>query len=164
MAEQAKIPQNKDARVYMGERFKGAEYANSDWRHRMEIGITKADLLKPEYWSHVSEHMSPYDEIKLTCDDGTVYARLLVLDCGRTWAKVQILEWYPLTTADVAQSQTNTGEQSDYTIDYKGKDRKFVIQRKSDQAVISEGEHARKEAAEAWLRDYIQGTAAKANV
>lgn len=154
MAEQSKPPK-RDLRVYRGDRFNLAEQVNSQWRMRMEMGATKADVLRQEYWSHVAPELHTYDEIIATCDDGTVYARILILDCGRTWAKVQILEWHNLTTADVAQSQTNAGEFTDYKIEHKGIHKKFVITRLSDGEVINEGEHARKEAAEGWLRDFI---------
>lgn len=162
--KQEGMQQNKDRpRVYDGDRFQGAEYTNNTWHLRFEQGVTREDILHQEYWSHVSAKMRPYDEIKARCDDGTVYARFLVLDCGRSWAKVHILEWHSLTSADVAQSQTNSGELTDYVIEWKGGSRKFVISRKSDGAVISEGEHGRKEAAELWLSAFIRQKAATAS-
>jgi len=149
----------EDAKIQT-DRFKPAESTLGKWDAKTEIGTTREHLLKPEYWSHVSELMTPWSEITCRCEDGTYYAKLLVLDCGRGWAKVQVLNWYSLTTGDVAQSQSSTGTKDDYDIIWKGANMKHIVQRKSDQVVIHEGEQ-RKASAEAWLDEYL---ASKAHV
>lgn len=161
MADTNQKQKDRDTpRVYKdGERWRGAEFANNTWYLRIEQGITKAQLLAQEFWAHVAEDLRPYDEIKVRCDDGTVYATLLVLDCGRAFANVQVLQWHNLTTADVAETRTNMGATGDYKIEWKGANKKFVITRLSDQQVIREGQDQRKESAEAFLRDFIEGKA-----
>jgi len=146
--------QKRDARIYT-DRFKVADFTLGKFDAKVEIGTTRADLLKQEYWSHVSELMTPYSEITVRCDDGTFYAKYLVLDCGRGWAKVQELNWWNLTTTDVAQTQSIAGTLEDFDIIWKGGSRKHIIQRKSDQVVLHEGLQ-RKEAAQDWLKDSLE--------
>ena len=148
---------NDDAKIQT-DRFKPAESTLGKWDAKTETGVTREQLLKPEYWSHVSELMTPWSEITARCEDGTYYAKLLVLDCGRGWAKVQVLAWHSLTTADVAQSQSSAGTADDYDIIWKGASLKHIIQRKSDQVVIHQGEQ-RKDGAKVWLDEYLSSKA-----
>lgn len=148
--------------AHYGERFGEAEFSLARFHHKTEMGITKAQLLNPEYWSFVGERMSPYSEIIVRSDDGTYYARFLVLDCGRNFAKVQCLDWYNLTTRDVAESQSAVGTAKDYDIIWKGNRVKHIIQRKSDGAVIHEGIQL-KETAVHWLTNFLE-TKAPTNI
>lgn len=136
------------------DRFQVSDFTVGRFDAKSEIGTTQEDLLTPEYWSHVSERMTPYSEVTVRCDDGTYYAKFLVLDCGRGWAKMQLLNWWSLTTADVAQTQSSVGTAADYDILWKGSTRKHIVQRKSDQIVLHEGEQ-RKDAAVAWLNEFL---------
>lgn len=150
---------NQDPRIQV-DRFQVADQTLGSFDAKTEIGITQEQLLRPEYWSHVSERMTPYSEITVRCDDGTYYAKLLVLDCGRGWAKMQLLNWWNLTTSDVAQTQSRAGTAEDYAILWKGPTRKHIVQRISDQQVIHEGEQ-RKDGAAAWLAEFLAGKAKK---
>ncbi len=153
----------EEPRVHQ-DRFNVSDFSIGRFDHKSQVGVTKAHLLLPEYWTHVSELMTPYSEITVRCDDGTYYAKLLVLDCGRGWAKVKLLQWHDLTTTDVAQTQSVAGNRDDYLIEWKGGTKKHVVIRKSDSQVISEGEHQRKEQAEAWLTEFLLSGARKAMI
>lgn len=153
--------EKQDPRCY-ADRFTESDQTLGRFDHKAQANITKAQLLDPKYWSHVAERMTPYSEVTCRCDDGTFYAKLLVLDCGRGWANMQLLGWWNLTTADVAQTQSALGSKDDYEIIWKGENRKHVIQRKADQVIIHEGEHRQKKAAEMWLEEYLKGKARKA--
>ena len=159
MAETPKTPLEQP-RCH-SDRFNGSDFTLGRFDHKSQMGVTKDHLLTPEYWTHVSELMSPYSEITVRCDDGTYYAKFLVLDCGRGWAKVQLLGWWDLTSNDVAISQSSAGNRSLYDIQWKGPNRKHVILRIADQQVLHEGEQ-RKESAELWLREFLAGKARKA--
>lgn len=160
MAATAAKKDTQSPHAHYGERFGEAEFSLARFHHKTEMGITKAQLLNPEYWSFVGERMSPYSEIIVRSDDGTYYARFLVLDCGRNFAKVQCLDWYNLTTKDVAESQSNVGTAQDYDIVWKGPRLKHIILRKSDGVVIHEGDQL-KVAAQMWLDDFLQTKAPK---
>ena len=147
------MSEKRDLRIQT-DRFKVADFSLGKFDAKVEIGTTREDLLKQEFWSHVSEQMTPYSEITARCDDGTFYAKYLVLDCGRGWAKVQELNWWNLTTKDVAQTQSAAGSMNDFEIIWKGGTRKHIVQRKSDGVVMQEGLQ-RKEAATDWLKDHL---------
>lgn len=151
----------EEPRVHQ-DRFNVSDFSIGRFDHKAQVGVTKQHLLSQEYWTHVSELMTPYSEITVRNDDGTYYAKLLVLDCGRGWAKVQLLQWHDLTTADVAMTQSVAGSRSDYEIVWKGPTKMHVVIRRSDSQVINEGEHKRKESAEAWLVDFLASKARKA--
>ena len=146
------------------DRFAVADFTIGKFDHRAQAGITREQLLTPEYWSHVAELMTPWSEITVRPDDGIYYAKFLVRECTRGWAKVKLLEWHDLNTPDVAMSQSKAGERNDYDIVWKGPTKKHVVIRKSDSQVISEGEHMRKEQAEAWLADFLTTKARKAMI
>lgn len=157
MSESKEPAVKESPRCQVGQ-LQGDEFAMRRFVHRAPIGIRLQQLLEQEYWSHVSQDMTPYSEVSVRAEDGTFYAKLLVLDCGRSWARMQVLGHWPLTTADVAQSQSQAPKAVDFKIEYKGPNRKYVVLRLSDQAAIHEGE-ARKEGAEIWLKEYIAGKA-----
>ena len=142
----------------MPERFREVSYVTHDWSAKAELGITKQDVLRPGYWAHVAEMMSPYDEIRLRSDDGSFYARLLVLESGRTWARVIVLEWVSLTTAEVSMTQAQLEQEAaKFDVRLRGP-HKWSVVRKDDNAIIAEGID-RKEEAEKVLFAHIHGGA-----
>lgn len=152
-----KPAERKDLRIY-DDRFRPEESTLGRWDAKVEMGTTRADLLKPEYWSHVAERITPWSEITVRAEDGTFYAKYLVLDCGRGWAKLQELNWWNLTTKDVAQTQSSAGQIDDYALEYKGTTRKWIVLRKVDQTVLDEGKPS-KEAARLWLEEFLTAKA-----
>jgi hypothetical protein len=145
----------EDPRIF-GDRFQPLEAVVQQFSAKVPPGITREHLLNPEYWSHVAGAMQPYAEITVRAEDGTFLAKLLVIDCGRGWAKTRVLHWFDLTAKDAS-----AGAASAYSIEWKGGTRKHVILRNSDQAVIHEGEQ-RKAGAEAWLQNFLTSGAAVA--
>ena len=155
MAEEKLV--ERDSQI-MPERFREVSYVSHDWSAKAEQGITQKDVLRPGYWAHVAEQLSPYDEIRLRSDDGSFYARLLVMESGRTWARVMVLSWVNLTTTEVSMTQAEIeAEITKFDVRLRGPHKWSVI-RKADNAVIAEGiEH--KEEAEQKLLAHIQGGA-----
>lgn len=149
------------------ERFKLAEHERNVHSITIEEGISRAQIIDPAFLAHVAAKLRPYDEILVRCDDGAMFARLLVLQSERTWARVHVLEWHNLTTRDVALSQTDNAEQSgpantvdhelEYEIKHKGPHKKWSVIRKADGAYVREGEET-KAAATAWLSDWLRVT------
>lgn len=110
------------------------------------------DLLNPDYWSHVAEKLRPWDKIEARADDGTWYAEFIVLETSRRWAKVCLLFSVALTTKDVSLSQSAKDE---YSVEFKGPMRKWSVIRKSDSAMIHEGEQT-KDGAYQWLANRLK--------
>lgn len=159
------------------DRFKLAEHERNVHSITIEEGVTRAQLINPAFLAHVAAKLRPYDQIEVRCDDGTLFAKLLVLQAERTWARVHVLEWHNLTTRDVSLSQV--GEQAksgaadkaagpdparalmpedDYLVQWKGPHKKWCVIRKADGAYMREAEPD-KAAATTWLLDWIKVTA-----
>lgn len=149
-----KKPEKESPRCMVGA-LMVADFEVRQFSHKAEAGVTRKHLLEKEYWSHVSEVLTPYSKIEVRNADGSYYGIYLVLDCSRGWAKVQELNWWNLTTADVADTQSNQGASSDYEIAHKGPNKKWVVIRKSDGVVISKDPIERKEMAQAWLTNWL---------
>jgi len=150
------------------DRFKLAEHERNIHSITVEEGATRAQIIDPAFLAHVAAKLRPYDQVEVRCDDGALFAKLLVLQAERTWARVHVLEWHNLTTRDVSLSQTEGEPESvqsaqavdrdqDYLIAYKGPHKKWAVIRKADGGYMREGEES-KAAATAWLNDWLRVT------
>lgn len=147
-------------------RFKLAEHEFNRWCITVEQGITRAQILNPAFYSQFSSKMRPYDTIAVRCDDGTLYAELLVIQSERTWARVHVLSWHDLTSKDVAQSKVEPTSSpkvaldpsKEFKVKYMGAHKKWSVIRQSDEAIVREGED-NKANAELWLVEYQRVTA-----
>lgn len=149
MSEEQKATPQLDAA-----RFKSSEYEFVLYSAVVEPNVTREQIEDPGFWSHVAAKLRPYDEIRVLRDDGTIYAKLLVLGCDRTWAKVRVLMWESLTTKDVAQSQD-----ADFKIEWKGPHRKHCVIRASDSEIVHDGATSKADA-QVWLDNYRRTVAA----
>jgi hypothetical protein len=57
----------------------------------VDQGVTREQVLHPDFWRHVAIKLQPYTRINVTTDDGEYYLELLVISCGRNWAVVKEL-------------------------------------------------------------------------
>lgn len=135
------------------QRFKGREYMVSDYVCTAHPHTEPEDLLKPEYWAHVSTHVTPRTSIEAWGDDGTWMARYVVLEAGRNWAKLHMTEKHRLTTVDVALTQAEA--MSPYEITHRGPHCQWSVIRKKDNQVVHEGE-ATRDGAVNWLRERLK--------
>lgn len=124
----------------------------------IQQGVKPEDMLVPGFWAHHAVKLRPMNEIRARAEDGTWIANLLVLDCSRTWAKVQILSIHQLTTADVALTQSSEKDVQEFiathAVTFRGT-HKWSVVRKSDRAVLQEGIE-QKDAATAWLEAHAR--------
>lgn len=130
-------------------RLAQGEYVRTVHVATAEQGTAEEDLINPAYWAHVASKMRPWDRIEVRSDDGTFYAELLVLDSSRTWARVKLLKFLPLTSADVSQTQAD----DEYEIKFRGPVLRWSVVRRLDNAVIKEAMQNKDEAA-AFLAQY----------
>lgn len=126
-----------------------AEHAVASYFHSPEFGVTIADVLDPEYWSHVAPQLRVGHEIRIMAGDGSWWALLLVRAVGRTEAVVQDLIYKELGNAPDA-SVTD----SEFDVVWRGPARKFGVVRKSDKAVVKD-EFVVREHAEKWLKGHL---------
>jgi CubicO group peptidase (beta-lactamase class C family) len=99
-------------------------------------GTLPEDLLKPEYWAHVSNEFKAWGRIEARAEDGTWFGEYLITEVGRTWAKVFQLSLHKLSTHDVSLSQASP---SLYEVKWRGPNAKWSVVRKSDSSVMKDG-------------------------
>lgn len=151
--------------------FSLAEHVRNVFRAEVGEGITRKDIINPSFWAHIGTKVRPYDEITVIRRDGTLYARVIVLQSERTWARVYVTDWHDLTTRDVALSQTEgvampkpdelqspqvaLDPAKVFELKFKGMRMKWCVIRQHDGQVVREGEPDKK-AAQVWLDEYLK--------
>ena len=148
-------------------RFHLAEHQRNVYVATVEGGIARADMLAPEFWSHIAAKLRPYDEIVVYCDDGSLYARMLVLNSERTWARMHVLQWEDLTTRDVslskgapaAKAASPEVEKALFRVEYKGKHKQWcVIRENTNPPEYIREQEVSKANANLWLAEYLKVT------
>jgi hypothetical protein len=151
-----------------GQRFKLAEHERNVHIITTEAGVTRAQILDPAFLAHVAAKLRPYDQIEVRSDDGTIFARLLVLQAERTWATAYVLEWHDLTTKDVALTQSagavaagiQLKTEERYKVEWKGPHLKgCVVDYGSNPPRMVREKEPSKDAAALWLREWLKVTA-----
>jgi len=131
-------------------RFTENVYVNTDWTLTVERGTSLEDVLNPAFLSNVAARLHPYDHIRVRVDSGEWYAELMVLDCGRVWAKLVVLSKYELVGEAV-----NAEEMDDqFYVQHRGPHLKFCVVRKSDKEPIKD-QFASKAEAQTWLSSHL---------
>lgn len=152
-ADEKAIPERK-VQPLENPRMEEAEYKRTVMVATAHPGTQPADLLQPEYWAHVSTRLKPWDEVHVRADDGTWYAKVLVTESGRTYARTHILESHNLTSQDVAMSQQKMYI-GDYEVMHRGEHSKWSVVRKSDRSVVHEFEETQGGAVN-WANERIK--------
>lgn len=137
-------------------RFTVAEYDRVVWSVVPEEGTAFKDILRPEYWSHVSAKMQPWAKIEVRPEDGSYYAELIVRQAGRSWAKVAPLYYVQLDENAVSPDMD---VEEGHQVVWKGPQRKWTVIRLKDKSYLMQG-MASKEDAVLWRKNYLQGLAA----
>ena len=138
-------------------RFHGAEFERLIWVANVEQGTRPEDVLDAGFWGNVSGQLGPFHRIECRCEDGTWISELLVLEAGRSYARVKELARYLLTTADVAQSQD--APLTGFKVYWRGVHHRWAVKRMADNEVIHNGESTAA-AANEWLREHVKALAA----
>lgn len=133
-------------------RFALDEHVNCNWTVTVEAGTSLEDVANPAFFANIAARLHPYDHIRVRVDTGEYYAELLVLDCGRAWAKTFVLSKYALTND--ADNGLSTGADKDYFVKSLGPHKKWCVLRKSDKEVIKEGCGTERDA-NLWLSQYV---------
>jgi hypothetical protein len=121
-------------------RFAMAEHKRMTYCVNPEEGTSFEEVLTPGYWAHVSGKLRVLDQIEVVPDDMSYHATLLVLDAGRSYAKVAVLH-----KVDIGPVDTAAVPDAEYEIKLRGP-HKWSIVRVSDKAVIKEGIATREDA------------------
>lgn len=74
-------------------------YLHNSWDVTVDRDTALTDVLQHDFWVHVANKFKPHDTITVISEDGAWYARLLVINADRLWAKMYLLESHDLTSS-----------------------------------------------------------------
>lgn len=84
---------------------------------------TDPDLcLRPEFWTHVAQHLGRGDVVTIQPDDLAWELGVKVLDCGHNWANVRKRQFYEYESVMV-RPETPDG----YKVEWAGQTEKFRV-------------------------------------
>lgn len=135
-------------------RFHGAEFARLVWVVDVEQAHTRETILNSAYWANVVQSLQPFHRIEARCEDGTWLSELLVLEVGRSYARVRELTHYKLTTGDVAQTQ-DAGLETGFQVFWRGSHHRWSVKRLADNEVVHTGE-ADRHSANSWVQEHVK--------
>jgi len=133
-------------------RFKETEFVRTIWCATVPSDVTRKDLLKPEFWSHIAGEVKSGDLIDVRIDDESFFAQYYVKACTRTYVQVFELHWFDLSNAETEKLEKDMEE---YEYKYRGPYAKHSILRKSDSSVMIDKLDT-KDAAIKWLFEFKQ--------
>ena len=141
----------KRAVILNPQRMGLAEQLRQDWVVNAEEGTSVQDVLDPGYWSHMAAQLKIYDHVEVRLETGEWVLELIALDVGRNYARMYVTQKYDFAEVDVS---TPSGAIT-HRVDWKGPQRKHVVIRLSDSAVLQEG-FSNKADAIAWMENHIK--------
>lgn len=128
-------------------RVRPAEFVRNVHRATPEASTQFKDVLESSYWAHVAKGFALHDKIEVIPEGSAWYAQLLVVGCSKLHAKVQTLYFVKLT-----QESKEKKDESKFSVEFKGPQRKWSVIRASDKSYAKEG-FDNKEDAQKWLED-----------
>ena len=141
-------------------RFKSAEYAFQIHSAIIPKEHTIEDVVQPEYWSVIagSGLLRDGDEIRMVWETDTRLVRAFVIQTGRTWAHIKILENYDLQQQ---VDQVLPKEASKYEVFWRGRQHRWGIRDRKTKDLIkgTNGEFHNESDAINWLREYVKAVA-----
>lgn len=133
------------------QRVQLAEHGRQDWVVNAEEGTTVQDVLETSYWASVAPMFQVFDKIEVRLETGEWILELIVMEVGRTYARVHVATRHNLRDASVPVREPK--EPAVHEVKWLGIQRKFCVQRISDGAYLQENFKA-KELAQSWLENY----------
>lgn len=135
----------------------GAEFARQSFRATPAAGTEIEDMLKPEYWTHVARNFNPHDIIEVVPEDGAFYARLIVLNSAKLWAKMYKLEYVELSAA---AAKANPPVSNNLEAKFAGPVAKWRAVNKETGAAVATDSFQTRDEAEAWIEKHSKEMAA----
>lgn len=120
--------------------FNLAEYSRNIWRVTALHGQSFEQFKDPEAWAHVAANFKRHDEVELIAEDGSFFAKGVVLKVTKTSASVHFY-----THVDFEEKITTTDENAKFTAEWGG-GAKWRVIRKSDGEVIESQISSKEEA------------------
>jgi hypothetical protein len=132
-----------------------AEFARQMFRVTPPAGTKIEEMLDNDYWAHVARKFTPHDILEVVPEDGAFYARLIVVNCAKLWAKMQKLEYVELGSKKGAVASTDLFEAK-----FSGHNAKWRAVKKSDGSLLSPDSFQTRDEAEQYIEKYSKEMAA----
>lgn len=130
-------------------RLKVAEVVRTVWQVIVPSHVTKEDLLKSEFWTHMAKRFKPFDRIEVRADNDTFFAEILVVACGQTWVKMHPLGWAEIEPMKEEDLVLPDG----FEIRHRGAVARWSVIRTKGKKLLSEN-HASRGDALNWLKEH----------
>lgn len=138
--------------------FKMEEFMRTRYLAYAAAGTTKEDILRPDYWAHVSGQLRPMSRVEVIIEDCSALYEVIVIKSSRTEAVVKLINEVKLDLSNNDEEHESEAS-SDYMIKWFGQVDKWGAVRKSDKRKMCSGMSTRGEA-EAHMKDYVKALAA----
>ncbi len=132
-----------------------AEQSFSQFHAKPEAGVPLEQVLRPEFWAHVSAQFKPLALIHVNAADGSYYALLQVRSCSRIEAVCEVLlqkEFGPVTR--LAQT-----EGKEFVTRWGSPAVGWQVIRAADKQVVKDG-FMDEATAQHWLDEHLKALAA----
>lgn len=123
-----------------------AGYVRNIWHVKPDNNTKVEDILKPEYWAHLSKKLKAGDLIQLVPADRHYFVEVFVLASANNWAKVVPLR-HEILVEDNDDSQVDG-----YVVQYAGGHQWRV---KQGDEILTKG-HEDKASASNWLINHMK--------
>lgn len=119
------------------------ESRNNSWSAVVPRGTTKERLTQSGLWSVVSDQLRAYDRIVVLEESRAYYAELLVLDAGRGYCNLILLNYYPLPALLVSEAGLPPGFDIFYAGPISDGDGGYCVKRFADGVLMVKGKPSR---------------------
>lgn len=131
-----------------------AEFVRGTYAHESAAGVSKDELIKPDYWAHVARQVPAGSIIQVVPEDQAFFAEYYVVAATSNSLTLKQIRYIKLEA--VADESEVAEEDSHFCkVKWGSPTSKYQIIRKSDLAVVKSGIPT-KEQAFADRRDYEQ--------
>ena len=134
----------------LDKRVRQEEFERTTWVVTVESGVSREDVLEPDFWAYVAMKFKPYDRVELRTDDSAFFAEYLILSSDRVSAYLKELNYWDLKT------KGKVSKDSLYVVRWMGPHGKWSVIRTSDSATL-ESKMGTEQAAMEWLTTYLKG-------
>jgi hypothetical protein len=115
---------------------------------------TVEHLEDPAYWQHLAQRLRVGDFVTAVKCDYTLLAKGIVLDVGRTSAKVKIYETYDLAIDCQKLAEYYEKKSEDLYVEWQGPKVRYCVLRKDTKTRVQDG-FADRTAAEGWIKQNL---------
>lgn len=122
------------------------ESRNNTWSAVVPSGTTKERLLQSGLWSVVSDNFHAFDRINCIWADRSGYAELLVIDAGRGFCTVILLNYHALPALLVSEHGLPPGFDIYFDGPINNGEGGYCVKRISDGVLLVRGKPNRDEA------------------